>query len=722
MSHLVWHQHLPAIVTAAIMLGVAWWAWVVFRRLRLRFDRRSSLILLLPRLLVAALLLVALLDPWLRTTAPPTEKPGLLVLVDGSASMDVVDRPDGSRLDRGKEAAAALAAQLADTARIESAEFDGDLPALLAGLGTRVATSGAAAAVVVSDGGDEPVRPAALPVPLHVLAVGSDPRGWDDVAVAAVEAPDRLEPGTGLRITARMAARASSAAFRQRLSGVAVSVEEKIRDRWKSLASQRVDLDGGAAEATFDLAADVVSRAVATGGDGSATRTFRVAVADVEGELSPLDNVREFTVAVGGRRIHALFFARSLDWNFSQIRAELTRDPDVRLTALYRKTPETMALEGDRRQGDDVLERGMPEDAAVLDRYRPVILGAFPPDELTEPQALALRDYVDRGGAVVMLGGADAIGGGWCDSVLEPLLPWKPRREAATLVTGAFPVMVPATARDHPAIRQAAEVLAAGQAPTLASLNDVGDLKPGAIPLLDVSVEGAQRSVVAIEPYGRGQAVGVATDTMWQWRRRPGAGREAFGTFWQELVRSLAGSGESAGGIRIEWDRPTYRPSEAAVATISLATRRDAAATVRAHLLVAGEQRPVTVSPVPGVPGKWTAAVTVGQRTPHALVVEAVAGGDVLARLESGIAVQSRPTEGSRLEVDVPLLTDIAGRSGGAAAVEDVAAIAGAIRGQLAQSAVTVERPLVQQAHVFPAILLLVLVAEWMVRRRYDLV
>ena len=84
--------------------------------------------------------------------------------------------------------------------------------------------------------------------------------------------------------------------------------------------------------------------------------------------------------------------------------------------------------------------------------------------------------------------------------------------------------------------------------------------------------------------------------------------------------------------------------------------------------------------------------------------------------------MQPRPTEGSRLEVDQAFLADLAGRSGGTAAVEDVAPVARAIRAQLAQSAVTVEQPLVQKAHVFPAIVLLVLVAEWLVRRRYDLV
>ena len=718
MNRLVWHQHLPAIVTAAIMLGICWWAWVIFTRLRLRFDRLSTMILLLPRLVVATLLLMALLDPWLRTMAPPTEKPGLLVLLDDSTSMEVRDRPDVSRLDRGKEAAAALAAALADVARIETAEFDGDIPAVLAGLDARVATSGAAAAILVTDGGDEPVRPATLPVPLHVLAMGSDPRGWNDVAIGDVEAPERIDAGTGFHVTARVVARASSPAFRHRLSRIAVAVEERIRGTWKGLLSKQIDLESGVMQAEFAIPADAVTRSA---GEGPATRTFRVAAAEVEDELSPLDNVREFTVAVGSRQIHVLFFARSLDWNFSQIRAELKRDPDVRLTALYRKTPETMALEGDRRRGDDVLEQGMPEEAAVLDRYRPVILGAFPTQELSQPQALALREYVDRGGAVVILGGADAIGGSWCDSALEPLLPWKPRREAAAVVTGAFPVVVPTTARDHPAIRQAAEALAAGPAPTLASLNDVGDLKPGAIPLLDVSIEGSQRSVVAIEPYGRGQTVGVATDTMWQWRRRPGAGREAFGAFWQELVRSLAGSGESSGGIRIEWDRPSYRPSEAAVATVSVATRRDTVVSVRGHVVVEGEERPVNVSPVPGVPGKWTAAVKVGPRVPHTLVVEAVSGTDVLARLESGLVVQPRPTEGSRLEVDVPFLTDLAGRSGGTAAVEDASPIVRAIRGQLAQSAVTVEQPLVQKSYVFPVIVLLVLVAEWLVRRRFDL-
>lgn len=718
MTRIVWHPHLSAPLTAALVLGLVWWGWVVYRRTRLRFDVRTSLFLLMPRAIVAALLCVALLDPWYRTSERPKNKPRVLALVDVSASMETADLPEGSRSSRAHRAVSQLASALDDVVTIDTQDFDGDMPLALAGLGAGASAATAAAAVFVTDGGDEPVRPASLPLPVHVIGVGSDPAGWNDLAVVGVKAPERIDDGVGFPVRVSVVARSADSGFGGAVAAVPLRLEERKGGEWTKVAEATVDLGRGSAETEFQVEPPPADAAAVEG----RSRSFRVALTAVPGELSELDNVREFRVMTGSRRIHVLFFARSLDWNFAQVRRELKRDPDIKLTALYRKTASLSALEGDRRDGDDVLETGFPEDAAVLDLYKPIILGAFPAADLSEKQTAALRDYVDRGGALIVLGGAGAIGGDWCLSPLEPLLPWKPRREAAELLTGAFPVGVPPLARDNPAIAQAAEQIASGESLMLGSVNDVGGLKETAIALLDAAVGGEQRCIIAVEPYGRGQTAGIATDTMWQWGRKPGRGREVFAKLWQQLVRSLAGEAESQGGIRIEWDRRRYQPSEEAVATISVAGRGDGRPVgLRATLVSGGTTTPLAAAPVPGVPGRWTVKAVVGSREDHLLVVEAVSADETLARAESRIEPAARAAEGSRLEVDMPFLGELASRSGGAISREDVAPIAGAIRSQLAQSAVTIEEPLVQKAYVFPSLVLLVLVVEWMMRRRLDL-
>ena len=114
-------------------------------------------------------------------------------------------------------------------------------------------------------------------------------------------------------------------------------------------------------------------------------------------------------------------------------------------------------------------------------------------------------------------------------------------------------------------------------------------------------------------------------------------------------------------------------------------------------------------------------SVAVGRREEHRLFVEAASGDETIGRLESQLEVAPRAGEGSRLEVDMAFLGDLAGRAGGKAALEDVSAVAAVIRRSLDRAAVMVAHPLVETNYVFLGMLLSVLVAEWMMRRAYEL-
>ena len=77
--------------------------------------------------------------------------------------------------------------------------------------------------------------------------------------------------------------------------------------------------------------------------------------------------------------------------------------------------------------------------------------------------------------------------------------------------------------------------------------------------------------------------------------------QQAYRHFWQNTVRFLSGLYEGNRFLMVKWDRPNYRPSEAAEATMQVVGR-----SVHGQLRFTGtvthgkETRKISIDPVPG--------------------------------------------------------------------------------------------------------------------------
>ena len=576
---ILWLPVAPSVVIAGIAIVVIVLLVAHHRRLRQRLDPRLARWHLAPRLIMSVILLLMLLGPALRHEQTAAVHGTVIALVDTSSSMDVVDDGKDSRLARVRSLVPELQRALPsgvtlrvlgfDTrvhdelpATITTGEHPGDPAAVMRGLGAEPAVRGALATVVFTDGGDEPFTVSAPPAtPASFVGMGTDPLTWKNISVADVQAPATAEVRLATTVTVDIANHSPAPT-------TPVQLEQWVNGAWQSLSQEMADIHAGRARVVFHRTHDTAG-----------LRRYRVVVPAIPGEVALSDNQREFAIDVREQTLHVLFFTRELGADYKALRQELARDPGLTFTGLIRTSVnaagERYLLQGDRLDGDTVLEGGLPTAVKDLARYGTIILGSFPASAWRAGEQQALVSWVDQGGTLILLGGEQSFAaGGYSGTPLGAVLPFS---SDEGFVRGSFPVAVPATAGQSPVVAGVASLLTAGAA--VDSRNRLGALSPVASVLLTATDGGRAVPLLVTQPHGQGTVVAVATNTLWR-LARPGQ-ESAFGTLWRQLVRQQM-AGDRARQVRVAWDRERYRPGDSAVVTLTaLAPGLTLRATVR---------------------------------------------------------------------------------------------------------------------------------------------
>jgi uncharacterized membrane protein len=747
---IAWQPQLNAFGCGLVVALCGAYAVWLFRRLCRRFSRRKAALVLAPKALLLLLLIAAVFNPTRRHTRPRDRQTRVLVLTDVSGSMSILDAPDANRARRAAALQAAIEEALPAHAAAETLFFDTklhtrediaerthsapggtDLGGSLLELTRTRDLSSYAAAVVLTDGGDEPVQAAVLPpVPVHIVGIGARrAETWTDVAVSAVDAPPSVEHGTEFEVRADLTAHGPDA-FLRGLGNVDVTLEHETPEGWVPVAGEPVDLARGRARATFRLQPDQ-----------EGAQAYRVSVPALPGEGTTLNNQRPFTLDVRKQSLNVLFFTRELGASLKLIRGELAKDPGVTFTALFRTIGERFTVQGEDLPGSENLEAGFPADAKVLGGFDVIILGAFPAEEWRADQVAALVAYVEQGGGLVFLGGREAFGrGGYAATPLAPLFPWALTPAEPEMLDGRFQVSVPLSVSDHPVVAGLSALMAehgaltpaesgAAQAATIDSVNLPGRLKPGAVALLHVSVQGRPHALVATQPFGRGRVIAIASNTLWKWGRESAQLRDAFGRFWRQAVRNLSSGTEGGTLLAVSWDRGTYRPGERATARINAATRSgEPPPQLRAVLRRLGADAPSTadtvlpVVPVAGAADAFEAQVTFADRGTYQFALTATRGDTVLETYTRTLPVSPRLAEGNRPEVDESFLASLAGQMDGMYVHESgLDALLPTLRRQTEPLSLAVRESLIFGNWHFVALCLLVMAMEWALRRRANL-
>ena len=369
MNSLHWRSTLHPALAAAMLLGLAIWLVILYRRQRAQHSAVRAAALVLPKVVIAIFVMLACFDPVWRMIRDPDASEKIAVLVDVSSSMGVRDAQDATRATRGARLLDEFRGNLGSAVECDIREFDREVRPYERGqsgaeelrdtdLGTCLVTmadkpdiSGYLGVVVVTDGGDELVQNVRLPnVPVYITGVGTDPEGWDDIAVAELDAPAVVERESEFTVSADVVVRRASPGFAPRSSAVQVVLEEQTEEGWLVRSTERIDL--GTDRQRVELTAESPAEQMIC--------DYRLRVEPLAGELSAMNNVRTFSVEVGKDRLPVLLFAQEVGWDFGTVRRELARDPSLALTTLFRISTERFVIQDNRQEGDQVLEAGFP--------------------------------------------------------------------------------------------------------------------------------------------------------------------------------------------------------------------------------------------------------------------------------------------------------------------------------------------------------------------------
>jgi uncharacterized membrane protein len=728
MKALEWNPAFGPIVTALIILGAGLFFYLLRARLAARHGRVDAWLLLLPKMLVVFLIVLALLDPDLRLSGWNSPPAKVLILRDISSSMDLRDDGSATRAERVEGIIHELESSAPSSIHFVEMPFDTslhepgyapksdtvrgtDLGAMFLVLGSQPNLADADGAVVITDGGDETVDLPDLPsVPLAIVGVGTPPDAWDDIGITSVTAPASVEEKSQLDLEADLVARGGT---HDNLSAIKVSLDEGHDKNWAEVQSQTIDLSSMHAAVVFHVQVN-----------GSGTQRYRVRLPQLPGELTYANNTRAVGVQVQQRALHVLYFTEELGVDYKYLRTELGADHGVLFTAMYRVLEDQFTVQGDRTGFQD-LAQGFPTRDDVLKRYDCVIFGSFAASELTDAQAQTLVRYVNDGGALILLGGDSSFGlGGYADSKLAPLMPWAIRADEPPLSTGTFPVGVADSAAAVGFTSGLREEISASGGAALESVNQPGNLRPGAVALLNASTKDGTLPVVAWQRYGKGQVLGIATNTMWKWAAAGDTTRALYGRFWRQAVRGLTKKLEGGSLLGVSWNQEHYRPGEQATIEVQLRSASDSGEIRLVGALSGpGGDKDVTLTPVVGQANVYTAKIPLPQRGDYTFRLSAYSGANLAESYERALPVQPLLDEGASPELKDAYLRAIAARARGVYAGEaDLAPVEAYLREQVVAQQATVTVPLANFKNVLALAIIALLIAEWLFRRRINLI
>ena len=734
----------------------------------LLLSRRSSRLpgardgtLLALRAAALAVLVFILLDPVrLSETRQPGRKPEAIFLIDSSRSMGLEEPV--SRLDQTLALIVDAESQVPEDRRSEITRYrfgrglaalprserpravddETRLSSALERLPERFGDSGPWGVFVFSDGRvTEPDGLAGvaqgysrLGVPIHVVPIG---RAAGDVAVQDIVAPRDAPPGGRVPVTVVVRSRG----YAGRRAEVCIRAE--AGPGGPPLASLPVTLADG--EQAYELVIEA----------GRATTGLVAEVPPLADEATSENNQVPFRVALRQGKVRVIYMEGGPFVGSRRLSEALAEDPnieclDVGLLGRIDDRPRLI------RRTDPNL--GYPATRQELFTYDVIICSDIPREGFTPEQLAWTVELVgERGGGFAMVGGNKSFGAGqYHETAWNGLIPvdmgdWGLERGFGNIIYWGrgrtFRVVVPPEARGHAIWRivedpaRNRDVL--GRMPTFYGCNLVERLKPGAV-LLGHSdhplLQAGRAPIFSCQSYGRGRSFAMLTDTTPDWgadfERLWGEGdNRYFRKFWRNVVSWLA---ENSVGrsrrLRVEADKLVYRPGEpirlAATAfdeALDATDRYRLTARMRLSREQPGTGQAVALSPrteVVAYEGMLTAP-TLDPARPETqgAVLEVVAsdGERLVAQAEVEIQVRDDPAEYRDPRPDETSLAALARNSGGRVvrtphelAVLLQAAPRAADRVLVSRSPIW-DRPLVW------ALLLGLLAAEWVLRRRSGL-
>jgi len=273
-----------------------------------------------------------------------------------------------------------------------------------------------------------------------------------------------------------------------------------------------------------------------------------------------------------GNRV--LYIQNTLSFDFKFLRKAIEANRNLQLASYVRwKDGKLVSLSS---AGRTMEGAALEFVASSLARYSVVIIGNLPVDSLSPDDYKGLREYVDKGGGLVVLGGGNSLLSQAVNATaLKDVLPVT-FGGSSEYREGAFPVAITDTGLHHPVFGSLFAKL--HEFPPLQTLNVADGTDALAQVLVRANWLGRQVPLVTAKQFGKGRVLTVATDTIFGWRlaEKGWSGQMSpYDTFWAQLMDWLIPKEQEKGGtgkLEVFTDRPNYfvgeKPEVRAIVTL----------------------------------------------------------------------------------------------------------------------------------------------------------
>jgi hypothetical protein len=307
-----------------------------------------------------------------------------------------------------------------------------------------------------------------------------------------------------------------------------------IRDGDKTLDSREVTL--GADGATQ------VETVFFSPGDAG-VKSLHFSLGPLANEENVNNNAVSRLLGVTDDKRRILYVEGEPRWEYKFIRRAEDDDKIVQVASMLRTTENKIYRQGINDPTE--LANGFPVRPEDLFGYQGIILGSVEAGYFTPLQQELLREFVDRrGGGLLFLGGRFALGdGGWSGSSLVDLLPTYLPSSRNTFHRDPATVELTAAGSDSPITRlmddPAKNIDRWKKLTYLMDYQDAGTAKPGAAVLIQMNAGARKLPLLVTQNYGRGRTAVMATSGTWRWQMSQPLGDPVHDLFWQQLLRWL---------------------------------------------------------------------------------------------------------------------------------------------------------------------------------------
>lgn len=608
-------------------------------------------------------------------------EPGrLVVLVDGSRSMDVKDRDGKPRsvrvADLLERIGPAEVWSFGDALKSgPPSVFDGgqsDVGGALGAISQRYAGEKLSGIVLVTDGLDrgglrrrlaagEAAGLSRLGGPLTVYQVGRD-EDRPDLAVTDIESGAFAFLRTPTSIVVNVRARGLAT----------VSTPVTLTRDGQPVGTKTAQLDtNGEGRVAFEITPDAVGR-----------YNFEASVPVPDGDAVPSNNTMTRAVRVVRDHVRVLQVCGAPSWDQKFLRLFLKEDPGVDLVSFFILRTQEDFGSGYRPSELSLIqfpyERLFSTDLGSFDL---VILQNFDyapyfdsnADQLLENMA----KYVENGGALAMIGGDRSFDlGGYANTALARVLPVKLGATGDAVNLAPFRPTLTTEGVRHPVTALSGDTQENARLWTqLAEMDgtnlDLGPASGAAVLLEHPSQMAGNRAmpVLAVAERGAGRTLALTVDASWRWsfdEAGAGRGNQAYLRFWKNAMRWLVGDPEDQ-PVTVDTSRENYPLGDEVKIVVRV---RDvgfapvAGAKVKAAISGPGGSR--ELGGVSGPDGNVLLTMKAETRGAWRVKAEAIsAEGGALGRAQTVFAVTTRDPELEEIQPDAAFLRALASSAGG---------------------------------------------------------